>query len=137
MPILALPNFSKTFELEYDASGVGIGVVLLQGGHPNAYFGEKLHGASLNYPTYDKDLYALVRALQTWEHYLVSIEFVIHSDHESLKHLKGQHKLTKRHAKWMEFLEQFPYAIKYKNGKSNVVVDALSRRHTLFSKLGA
>ena len=51
--------------------------------------------------------------------------------------MKGQHKLNKRHAKWMEFLEQFPYMIKYKKGKSNVVVDALSRRHTFFSKLGA
>jgi len=98
-PILALPNFSKTFELECDASGVGIGVVLLQGGHPIAYFSEKLNGASLNYPTYDKELYALVRALQTWEHYLVSKEFVIHSDHESLKYLKSQKKLNKRHAK--------------------------------------
>jgi len=77
------------------------------------------------------------KALQTWEHYLVSKEFVIHSDHESLKYLKSQHKLNKRHVKCMEFLEQFPYAIKYKKGKSNVVVDALSRRHTLFSKLGA
>jgi len=136
VPILALPNFSKTFELECDTSCVGIGVVLLQGGHTIAYFSEKLNGASLNYPIYDKELYALIRALQTWEHYLLSKEFVIHSDHESLKYLKGQHKLNKRHAKWMEFLEQFPYVIKYKNNKSNVVADALSRRHTLFSKLG-
>ena len=45
------------------ASGVGVGVVLLQGGHPIAYFSEKLHGATLNYPTYDKELYALVKAL--------------------------------------------------------------------------
>jgi len=67
----------------------------------------------------------------------VSKEFIIHSDHESLKYLNGQHKLNKRHVKWMEFLEQFSYVIKYKNGKSNVVDDALSRRHTLFSKLGA
>ena len=45
--------------------------------------------------------------------------------------------LNKRHAKWVEFLEQFPYVIKYKNGKTDVVTDALSRRHTLFSSLGA
>jgi len=63
--------------------------------------------------------------------------FFIHSDHESLKYLKGQHKLNKRHAKWMEFLEQFPYVIKYKKGSTNIVADALSRRHVLFSKHGA
>ena len=63
-PILVLPNFSLSFELEVDASNVGIGSVLLQGGHPIAYFSEKLKGAQLNYSTYDKELYALVRALQ-------------------------------------------------------------------------
>ena len=55
----------------------------------------------------------------------------------SLKYLKGQHKLNKCHAKWIEFLEQFPYVIKYKKGSTNIVADALSRRHGLFSKLGA
>ena len=58
--VLALPDFSKTFELECDAFRVGVGDVLLQGGHPIAYFSEKLHGATLNYPTYDKELYALI-----------------------------------------------------------------------------
>ena len=104
-PILALPNFAKTFEIECDASDIGIEGVLLQEGHPIAHFSGKLNGTTLNYPTYDKKLYALVRSLQTWEHYLVSEEFVIHSDHESLKYLRGQHKLNKRHAKWMEYLE--------------------------------
>jgi len=66
------------------------------------------------------------------EQYLVSKEFVIHSDHESFIYLKGQHKLNKREAKWMKFLEQFPYVIKYKKGKSNVVVDAFIRRQALF-----
>ena len=62
-------------------------------------------------------------------------EFVIHSDHESLKCLKIQSKLNKRHAKWIEFIEQFPYVIKHKQGKSNVVADALSRGHTLLNVL--
>uniref|UniRef100_A0A2N9GB05 Reverse transcriptase RNase H-like domain-containing protein n=1 Tax=Fagus sylvatica TaxID=28930 RepID=A0A2N9GB05_FAGSY len=53
-------------------------------------FSEKLSGASLKYPTNDKELYALVRVLETWQHYLWPREFVIHTDHESLKHLKGQ-----------------------------------------------
>jgi hypothetical protein len=55
-----------------------------------AYFSEKLNGAVLDYQTYDKELYALVEALETWQHYLWPKEFVIHTDHESLKHLKGQ-----------------------------------------------
>ena len=104
--ILTLPNFAKSFEIECDASNVGIWVVLLQEGHPIAYFTKKLKGANLNYSTYDKEMYALIRALQTWQHYLLPKEFVIHNDHESLKHLKGQGKLNKRHAKWVEYLKQ-------------------------------
>ncbi|WZZ14915.1 hypothetical protein YC2023_108004 [Brassica napus] len=127
--------FLKLFEIECDASGVGIGAVLMQDRKPIAYFSEKLGGATLNYPTYDQELYALVRARQTWQHYLWPNEFVIHTDHQSLRHLKGQHKLNKRHARWVEFIETFPYVIKYKQGKENVVADALSRRYTLLSAL--
>ncbi|KAK1595931.1 hypothetical protein QYE76_007781 [Lolium multiflorum] len=107
-PLLALPDFAKTFEIECDASGLGIGGVLMQNGKPVAYYSEKLDGARLNYPIYDKELYAL-----------------------SLKYLKSQHNLNKRHAKWVEFIESFPYVIKYKKGKENVVADALSRKITL------
>ncbi|XP_042432413.1 uncharacterized WD repeat-containing protein alr3466-like isoform X2 [Zingiber officinale] len=73
-----------------DASLELRGAVLMQEKRPIAYFSEKLNGAALNYSTYDKELYALVRALETWQHYLWSKEFIIHTDHESLKHLKGQ-----------------------------------------------
>ena len=134
-PLLQLPDFNKTFELECDASGIGLGGVLLQDGKPVAYFSEKLSGPSLNYSTYDKELYALVRTLETWQHYLWPKEFVIHSDHESLKHIKSQAKLNRRHAKWVEFIETFPYVIKHKKGKENVIADALSRRYTMLSQL--
>jgi hypothetical protein len=107
-PLLQLPDFGKTLELECDASGIGIGGVLLQEGKPIAYFHENLSGPSLNYSTYDKELYALVRVLETWQHYLWLKEFVIYSDHESLKHIRGQAKLNKHHAKWVEFIETFP-----------------------------
>src|SRR5262249_57168422 len=115
--------------------GLGIGVVILQDKRPVAYFSEKLNGAKLNYSTYDKELYALVRALETWQHYLLPKEFVIHTDHESLCHLKGQGKLNKRHAKWVEFVESFPYVIQYKQGKDNIVANALSRRYNLLNTL--
>jgi hypothetical protein len=94
-PLLQLPNFGKTFELECDASGVDIGAVLMQDGKLIAYFSEKLHGPILNYSMYDKELYALVRSLETWHHYLWPKEFVIHSDHESLKYLRSQNNLNR------------------------------------------
>ncbi|GKV11024.1 hypothetical protein SLEP1_g22313 [Rubroshorea leprosula] len=92
--------------IECDALGIGIGAVLMQERWPIVFFSEKLTGAVLNYPTYDKEMYAL--------------------------HLKGQGKMNRRHAKWVEFLDTFPYVIKYKQGKKNIVGDALSRR---FSKM--
>ena len=60
---------------------------------------------------------------------------MIHTDHESLKYLKGQHKLNRRHAQWVEFFRTFPYVIWYKQGKENIIVDALSWRYILISTL--
>jgi len=54
-----------------------------------------------------------------------------------LKHLKGQDKLNRRHAKWVEFIESFPYVIRYKSGKENIVADALSKRYSLLSTLSS
>jgi hypothetical protein len=77
----------------------------------------------------------LVRVLETWQHYLWPKEFVMYSDHQSLKHIRSQARLNKRHAKWVEFIEIFPYIIKYNKGKENVIADALSRCYIMLSQL--
>ena len=133
--ILILPNLVLAFEIECDTSRIGIGAIFIQEKCPITFFSEKLNGAQLKYSTYDKELYALVQALEVWQHYLLPKEFMIHTDHESLKHLKGQGKLNERHTKWVEFIETFPYVIAYKQGKENVVVDILSRRYALITTL--
>ncbi|GKC56999.1 transposon ty3-I gag-pol polyprotein, partial [Tanacetum coccineum] len=123
------------FEVECDASGVGIGAVLSQLNRPITYFSEKLNDAKRRYTTYDKEFYAIIRALDHWQHYLISKEFILHSDHEALKYIQGQHKLHPRHAKWVEFLQGFNFTIKHKSGKLNKGVDALSRRYSLLTSL--
>lgn len=136
-PVLKLPDFSQTFEVECDASGTSIGAVLVQEGTPVAFFSEKLSKSRLNYSTYDKEFYAMIRALEHWSHYLKVQPFVLYTDHESLKNIHGQHKLSPKHARWVEFLQTFNFSAKYKTGKTNVIADALSRRHNMLAVLDA
>ena len=132
-PTLRLPNFSKVFEVARDAFDIGIGGVLSQDGHPISFHSEKLNSAKLNYSTYDKELYALVKTLKHWRHYIICQEFVLFSDHEALKFLNSQKKLNPRHGKWIEYIQSFNFVIKHKPGVENKVADALSRKFHLLS----
>ncbi|GJR05644.1 putative CCCH-type zinc finger family protein, partial [Tanacetum coccineum] len=132
-PVLALPNFEKVFELDCDASGVGIGAVLSQDNRPIAFFSEKLSKSRQKYTTYEKEFYAIVRALEHWRHYLISKEFILHSDHEALTYINGQHKLKPRHARLVEFLQAYTFHIKHKSGVTNKVANALSKRRSFLS----
>ncbi|KAJ9541339.1 hypothetical protein OSB04_027845 [Centaurea solstitialis] len=127
-PVLALPNFENVFQVECDASGVGIGGVLGQQQRPIAFFSEKLSDSRRRYSTYDKEFYAIVRCLEYWRHYLLPGEFILYSDHQALKFIQGQAKLNPRHAKWVETLQDFTFVIRHKAGTANSVADALSRR---------
>ncbi|GKD16668.1 RNA-directed DNA polymerase [Tanacetum coccineum] len=118
-PVLALPNFDEVFQVECDASGVGIGGVLSQNQRPITFFSEKLNDARRKYSTYDKEFYDIVRSLDTWRHYLLSNEFVLFSDHEALKFINRKHKLKSRHAKWVEFIQAFSFLIRHKVGSNN------------------
>ena len=70
-----------------------------------APFSEKLNEAKRKYSTYDKEFYAIYRALFHWSQYLLYKPFVLFSDHEALKFINHQHKLNPRNATWVEFLQ--------------------------------
>jgi len=98
---------------------MGIEGVFSQEGHPFTFFSEKLCDARGKYSAYDKEFYAIIRSLEHWSHYLVGSEFILHLDHEALKYIQQQHKLSSHHAKWVEFLQSIKYTIKHKSKKLN------------------
>ncbi|KAL5717049.1 hypothetical protein ACHQM5_010129 [Ranunculus cassubicifolius] len=82
-PVLALPDYGQPFILETDASGRGIGAVLMQAGRPIAYFSKALGPRALGFSTYEKELLAIVSAVSRWRSYLVGHPFIIYTDHQS------------------------------------------------------
>ena len=129
-PVLALPNFSKKFIVETDASVGGIGVVLMQGGHPLAYISKALSIKHQALSVYEKELLAIVYAVTKWHHYLTGRHFIIKTDHQSLKHLLQQRITFPGQHVWLTKLMNYDYDITYKKGKENIVADALSRVNT-------
>lgn len=125
-PVLALPHFRKPFEVIADASQVALGAILLQDGRPVAFESRKLIPAERNYTTTERELLAVVHALKIWRCYLEGVKFTVVTDHEPNVTLRTHAMLSRRQARWSEFLEQFDFDWQYRAGKHNPA-DPLSR----------
>lgn len=127
-PVLAVPDFTKGFTIETDASSTGIGAVLSQGNHPIAYISKALGPKSQAMSTYEKECMALIMAVTKWKPYLQHREVTILTNHHSLIHLGDQKLLEGMQHKAFIKLIALQYKIVYKKGMDNKVADALSRQ---------
>lgn len=126
-PVLALPDISQPFHIDTDASGVGIGAVLHQNGHPIAFISKALCPRNRGLSAYEKEYLTILLAVEHWRHYLLQGEFFIHTNHQSLTHLNEQRLNTVWQQKVFTKLLGLNYKIIYKKGADNTVADALSR----------
>ena len=127
-PVLAQPDSSKPFDVYCDASGTGLGCVLMQDNRVIAYASRALRPHEQNYPTHDLELAAVVHALKMWRHYLMGTHCNIFTDHKSLKYIFTQADLNMRQRRWLELIKDYDLEVHYHPGKANVVADALSRK---------
>ena len=136
-PVLALPDHTKPFWLITDVSAFTTGAILEQPDafnrwHPIAYYSKSLQPAERNYEIHDLELLAIIRALETFRHYLEGREdtLKIWLDHGNLVYFTTKQKLSRRQARWALYLSHFKFIIIHKPGAYNKA-NALSRRPDL------
>ena len=122
------PTSGKEYTLYSDASGIGLGCVLMQNDKVVAYASRPLKSHEQNYPTHDLELAAVVFALKIWRHYLYGEKCRIYTFHKSLKYLLTWKDHNLRQRRWLELFKDYDCIIDYHPGKANVVVDSLSRK---------
>lgn len=129
-PVLVSPDFDKPFEVITDASGYNgggaLGAVLMQEGRPVAFESRRLTGAELNYTTHEQECLGVVHALKLWRCYLEGVKFTVVTDNHPNTFLDTQPLLSRRQARWSEFLQQFDFQWVFRPGRLNVA-DPLSR----------
>ncbi|KZV21694.1 hypothetical protein F511_02852 [Dorcoceras hygrometricum] len=123
-----MPDFTQPFIIDCDASGRGVGAVLSQHGRPVAFYSKALATRALAKSTYEKELMALVLAIQHWRPYLLGRKFVVMTDHRALTSLLKQRIVTPDQQHWMSKLMGYEFEVKYKSGIQNGAADALSRQ---------
>ena len=130
-PILVYPQFDQTspvFVLQTDASSIGVGAILEQGGHVIAYASRTLNQAEQQYSVIQKKCLAIAFALKQFRHYLLERPFELMTDHAPLQWLSSQ-KMEGLLCWWALAMQEFDFTIKYHKGSQNGNADALSR-HT-------
>jgi hypothetical protein len=127
-PILALPDFTNTFVLECDASGKGIGAILMQDGRHLAFTSKQLSERHLGQSIYEKEMLVILHVVDLLHPYLLGKHFQIKIDHQSLEYFLEQRISSPEQQKWVTKLFGYDYEIIYKQGKENVVVGFLSRK---------
>ncbi|QRW21153.1 Retrotransposable element Tf2 protein [Rhizoctonia solani] len=133
--VLIHSNPVLPYFLETDASGVAMGAILSQQGednhlHPVAYMSKSFSGAKANYDTHNKELLAIIKALEEWRIFLEATDkpVQVFTDHCNLEYWMQARTFNRRHARWQTFLSDFNFEIHYCPGKQSGKPDALSRR---------
>ncbi|GBG65832.1 hypothetical protein CBR_g53804 [Chara braunii] len=130
--VLMVPDPERPFFVTTDASQYGIGAVLAQQEgkklRPVKYMSKKMPSKKLAKSTYEKELYALYKALVHWRHYLLGRFFYLRTDHQTLKWIKTHLVLSNALEQWIEVIDQYDFKRDYAKGEYNKVADALSRR---------
>ncbi|KAF8760384.1 hypothetical protein RHS01_01345, partial [Rhizoctonia solani] len=134
-PVLIHSNPNLPYYLETDASGVAMGAILSQQGednclHPVAYMSKSFSGAEANYDTHNKELLAIIKALEEWRIFLEATDkpIQVFTDHRNLEYWMQARTFNWRHARWRIFLSNFNFEIHYCPGKQSGKPDALSRQ---------
>lgn len=108
-----MPDYSKSFTFEADISGLGIGAVLSQEKHPIAFLNKTLSARNQILSVYDKEMLAILYAVEKWRPYLLGSQFTILTDHQTLKHLLDQRISTSAQQKWLAKLLGYDYRIMF------------------------
>jgi hypothetical protein len=121
-------DMEKLFSIYCDASGQGLGCVLMQDEHVVEYASRHLGKHEVNYLTHDLELAAIVHALNIWRHYIMGKRCELYKDHKSLTYIFTQPDMNLRQWRWLELIKDYDHGINYHLRKANVVADALSQR---------
>jgi hypothetical protein len=135
-PVLTTPADNRPFRIEADSSDFATGAVLSQLStedgkwHPVAYYSKSLSEMERNYEIHDKEMLAIIRALDEWQHFLegATHKVEIWTDHKNLEYFMSAKKLNRRQARWSLTLARFDFVMHHRPGKSMGKSDALSRR---------